>query len=260
MTIYLNDYKTFETKNELNEAVAAHLSNNKLNKTERNVLWMLSQYSVKYYGASHLKAQTIADKVEKSVRTIRRVLKRLEQLNIIRPIRTTRKITGGKGANIFQILPYDASKNNNDTSNLSHSDKPIKRVVTTSKRNQNKNEPFSSSSKSSNTDDTYAINENKSKKLIKKSLLSKIPSKIAEILDTFFETEKEIYEIYGTMLKAKSKAPFNVNFEDDEGAFCHAIIDTMRLYRRNKIKNLQGYLYATIKRTATRVGLLSFQY
>ncbi|MBF4500215.1 helix-turn-helix domain-containing protein [Savagea sp. SN6] len=253
MTIYLNDYKTFNSKNELNEAVAAHLSNNKLNKTERDVLWMLSQYSVKYYGASHLKVSTIVKHVGKSDKTIRRALNKLQSLNIIRKIETTRKITGGKGANMYQILPYDQSK-------MTNCDEPIKPVVTTSKHNKNNNEPFSSLTINNNTDDTQDNNKNKTKKLIKKSLLAKIPSKIADILDTFFETEKEIYEIYGTILKAKSKAPFAVQFEQNEGAFCGAIVDVMRLYKQNKIKNLQGYLYATIKRTAIRIGLLSFQY
>lgn len=263
MTIYLQDYKTFNSKTELNEAVAAHLSNNKLNKTERDVLWMLSQYSVKYYGASHLKAQTIADKVEKSIRTVRRVLKRLEQLNIILPIRTTRKVMGGKGANIFKILPYDDLKNNNDTLNLSHCEQPEKVVTTSVSKSKKNNEPFSSLNKLSNTDDTQESINTKDKiknNKLKKSLLKTIPSSIAKTLDVFFDDYQDIYKIYGTMLKAKSNAPFEVQFEEDEGLFNDALMNVIRRFKTGKVANLHGYLYKTIIQATKRSFLLNWAY
>lgn len=260
MTIYLTDYKTFDNKHDLNESVAAHLSKNKLNKTQRDVLWMLSQYSVKYYGASHLKTKTIANHVGKSIRTIRRVIDVLEELNIIRRI-NTRRMKGGKGANIYQIMPYQnrpqQPKNNNDTSNLSPSQNAVKPITEPIVTTSVQTEPIIYKAKSSITDDTR---KNKQNEKLKSSLLAKLPETIAKTLGVFFDDFRDIYRAYGTMLKAKAGSPLEVDFEQDELRFNKVLLDTIRGSRMGKIKDFHAYLYTSVKRTATQVALLSYQY
>ncbi|CAM3277277.1 helix-turn-helix domain-containing protein [Filibacter tadaridae] len=114
MTTYLADYAHFTNKHDLDEAVQQHVSANwdNMNKTERAVLDMIRHYSVKY-GAAHLKHETIEKTLEKSNATVRRAIRKLEQLDIIERIHYIRPVMSGLGANIYAIKPYnDQSKLN----------------------------------------------------------------------------------------------------------------------------------------------------
>lgn len=105
---YLHEYKTFDNVQELNLHVKEH-TNKKyydMNETQRQTLQVISQYSVKYCGASHLKVETIAKAINKSVSTIKRVLNALVKLKVIEKLSTLRRVKGGSGANIIRILPF----------------------------------------------------------------------------------------------------------------------------------------------------------
>ena len=99
---YLSEYAMFNSVKEMDEAIAEHIRRNQhqLNNTDRDVLMMLSRYSVKYKGAAHLKTETIANTIGKSIRTVQRSLRKLERLNIIERKEFIRKKSGGHGANI----------------------------------------------------------------------------------------------------------------------------------------------------------------
>lgn len=256
MTVYLTDYKTFKTKIELNEAVDGHLTYQDLNKTERDVLIMLSQYSVKYYGVSHLKAKTIANHIGKSERTVRRATKKLEQLGIICKLKTFRKITGGKGANIMQILPFNKEDFLNDMSELSCCKEQFEVVsepiVTTSKASSVENEPITTKANNlSNTDDTATDK-------LKENLLKNIPSAISDTLAVFFDDAKEIYEIYGTILKAKSAAPFDsIKIEDHAEEYELTLINVIRKYKQGTVRNLNAYLYKAMRTLSKSLSMRS---
>lgn len=104
---YLSDYSLFDSTSAFNEAVTDHLSrcNSQLNETDRDVLMMLSRYSVKYAGVAHLKAETIAMHVNKSKRTVQRSISKLVRLHIIERKSFYRRVSGGNGANVYVFLP-----------------------------------------------------------------------------------------------------------------------------------------------------------
>lgn len=103
---YLAEHQTFDSTDQLNESVYEHIKRNtyELNDTDRRALKMIARYAVKFNGAAHLKAETLAGLIEKSVKTARRALNKLAGLGIVKKVATTRKINGGKGANIIVIL------------------------------------------------------------------------------------------------------------------------------------------------------------
>lgn len=103
MTIYLSEYQTFESVHELNHHVDQYRQ--LTTATEFRVLWLLSRYAVKYPGAAHLKAATIAAELDVSTKTIYRALKSLAELGAIIKHVTTRPKSGGQGANIYTIQP-----------------------------------------------------------------------------------------------------------------------------------------------------------
>jgi hypothetical protein len=104
MTTYLADYAHFTNKDDMDNAVKEHIAAhwNAMNDTERAVLDMIRRYSVKY-GAAHLKHETMEKALKKSNATIRRAIRKLEQLGIIDRIHFVRPIMSGLGANIYAI-------------------------------------------------------------------------------------------------------------------------------------------------------------
>jgi predicted transcriptional regulator len=97
-------YQSFDSINDLNESVrqALYYNADQLNKTQVNLLKLLSRFSCVIPGVSWMKASTIAKHLEKSEKTVRRSLKTLEQLEIIKRIPTIRK-QGGRGYDIVII-------------------------------------------------------------------------------------------------------------------------------------------------------------
>jgi len=91
--------------------MAAHYYD--LTESERAIVIALSQRSLMYPGASHLKAETIAEATGTSRSTVMRAIKKLVELNIIEKVKQT-KLNGIKGASIYKILPYS------DTSEMKH--------------------------------------------------------------------------------------------------------------------------------------------
>lgn len=105
---YLSEYKTFESVEEMNEHVIQHIEKQFLNltKSEIKILLKLSQHSLRYTGASHLKADTIAEDLNISRATVCRGTKKLSELGVIEIVASV-KMNGIKGANIYKILRSD---------------------------------------------------------------------------------------------------------------------------------------------------------
>ena len=107
MTHYLKDYAYFTNKFDLDKAASEHRAEHfqAMNKTDRAVLDVIRQYSVKY-GAAHLKHDTIANAVGKSNVTVRRAVRKLVSLGIIEKTHYVRPVMNGLGANIYAVLPF----------------------------------------------------------------------------------------------------------------------------------------------------------
>jgi DNA-binding MarR family transcriptional regulator len=86
--LYLEEYTTFDSVQELNYHVDQYRQ--MTTATEFRVLWKISNYAVKYIGAAHLKAETIANALGVSTKTIYRTLKSLAEMGIIEKVATTR--------------------------------------------------------------------------------------------------------------------------------------------------------------------------
>ncbi|WP_144461152.1 helix-turn-helix domain-containing protein [Siminovitchia fortis] len=149
---YLSDYQTFENKQQLNDAIAEHLSRHtyELNDTARDVLMMLARYSVKYPGVAHLKTATIAAAIGKTGRTIRRAIAKLIEFNIIEKVTVMRVVSGGYGANIYRILPYVVQ------SELSTRSSDVTPTETSVEPSENENEPITYLKLNNNLTDTYS--------------------------------------------------------------------------------------------------------
>ncbi|WP_107950263.1 helix-turn-helix domain-containing protein [Lysinibacillus parviboronicapiens] len=103
---YLAQYETFNSVQEMDQHIEQHIQQHyyDLTESERAIVYKLASHALNYPGACHLKASTIADSIEISTKTIYRAIKKLESLGIIKK-EITMKEKGGRGANIYIILP-----------------------------------------------------------------------------------------------------------------------------------------------------------
>lgn len=103
---YLAEYITFESIADMDTAVENHMAAHyyDLTESERAIVFKLASHSLEHPGACHLKAVTIAAALEISTKTVYRAISKLESLGIIKKQKTT-KVKGGRGANIYIILP-----------------------------------------------------------------------------------------------------------------------------------------------------------
>lgn len=106
---YLAQYETFSSVQEMDQHIEQHIQQQfyELTESERAIVYKLACHALSYPGACHLKASTIANSLEISTKTVYRAISKLGTLGIIKK-ETTTKEKGGRGANIYIILPYIA--------------------------------------------------------------------------------------------------------------------------------------------------------
>lgn len=232
---YLSQYQTFNSKEELNAAIYAHIKRNSydLNETDRKALKMIARYAVKFAGAAHLKAATIAQLIGKSEKTARRVVNKLADLGIIRKVATMRKINGGKGANILQILPVE---DGNDQSTLSSREDARTRDIKRTETQKSADEPSNSIKQLKNN--TYK----ETAFVPATALQNSLPSAIYDAMSPYFNAA-DIYKYYGILLRAKRSVSNNVLIEDNPQPFVAAFQNAILKLKQRKIRNLANYLY-----------------
>lgn len=103
---YLSQYETFNSVQEMDQHVEQHIQQHyyDLTESERAIVYKLASHALNYPGVCHLKVSTIAAALEISTKTVYRAISKLESLGIIKKQKTTKE-KGGRGANIYIILP-----------------------------------------------------------------------------------------------------------------------------------------------------------
>lgn len=238
---YLSQYQTFQSVDALNNAIYTHIKRNTydLNDTDRTTLKMIARYAVKFAGAAHLKAATIANLIGKSEKTARRVINKLAALGIVRKVATTRKVNGGKGANIIQILPAEGSHDNvltlHDQSTLSSRQVAETRDDKRGKTTKNENEPSNYIKRNlNNTSLDTPVPSN--------ALKDSLPKEVYDAMSPYFNAE-ELYKYYGILLRAKRSVSNDVLIEDNPQPFVTTFLNAVLKLKQGKIRNLANYLY-----------------
>ncbi|MDL5039502.1 helix-turn-helix domain-containing protein [Heyndrickxia coagulans] len=236
---YLSEYQTFESKQQLNEAIADHLAAHRfeLNDTASNVLTVISRYAVKFPGVAHLKAATIAQALGICEKTVRRAVNKLAALGIVRKVATTRKVSGGQGANIYVVQAHVSTRQ-----------EPAKPAPASPEPTKNDAEPY------------YSF------KLIKNHLVNTYApqpqpshySRFRRLLESTIGTNSRLlYRLYG-VYKAQTAPLCRTEAYDREEREEIATIGLQALHaaiqatKRMKIRNLAGYYSGVLDRMLDR--------
>lgn len=238
---YLTEYQTFQSKTELNDAVNEHLTRHRydLTDTDRDILQMISRYAVKYPGVAHLKADTIAQAIDKSKRTVQRSIRKLERLGIIERLPFIRKISGGYGANVYRVIS-PVSPREQAAEPCQSTDKPAKIA----------NEPITSfKQQNTNLVNTYANAPQPTTHYGKFRQL---------IAATLGNVDKQlIYRLYG-VYKGQSTPLLRTNTNDKatvEAIGLQALKTAIFATKRKKIRNLAGYYNGVLDRMFDKILL-----
>ncbi|GJI62680.1 helix-turn-helix domain-containing protein [Bacillus velezensis] len=240
---YLAEHQTFDSTADLNSAVYEHIKRNTydLNDTDRQALKKIARYAVKFSGAAHLKAETLAELIGKSVKTARRALNKLATLGIVKKIATTRKINGGKGANIIVILPVD---DQSTMSNRVQAEKPTETTTTAPKTENEPSDSIKRSKSKNNVLDTATVPA--------EALKGALPDEIFIAMARYFGAE-DIYKYYGILLRAKASVDRSIRLEEHASPFVEAWHATIMKAKSHEIRRFDDYLYAGFRKAAWTV-------
>ena len=246
----LTELQTFKSVEEMNESIKEHKQAHDLTKTDCNILDAISRYACKYKGVCYLSKQRIAeDAGYKSRRTAIRSCKRLEALGIITTHETRRQ--GGDRRRSADIIVINAV--NFETSSDMATDESSE--VTTESHSQ---ETFYKTINLSNTYDTIDAHNNDkqsqvtAEQVIHESIANNTPKPIVDLFRPFFYGS-ELYRYIGILFKAKHRPHAKLRIESHIDDFRACIYDVMRRYKQGYVRNLDSYLFASIRALSRRL-------
>ncbi|CAM3802497.1 hypothetical protein [Alkalicoccus chagannorensis] len=244
---HLSEASTFETKADLNAAVADHLRACRAHITDTDyaVLSFVAQHAVKYPGAAQLKADTIASGVDKSNATARRSLRKLAALGVLAKRQLLRPKSGGWGANVYVIQrPAQSHDHSHDHSPDSASPRRPKP--------QPANQPGETTSKATSNKPEYT-NDTETP-LPAAMLRANMPKAVYKALAPYFDA-RELYGLAGAVFKAKSRHSNDIIIEHHAAEFTDVLRAAVLRYKAGKVKpgKLQGYVYTAVSRLCTAI-------
>jgi predicted transcriptional regulator len=233
---YLSEYQTFQSVGELNEALYRHTCDHyfAMNETDRSILKLIGSYAVKYLGAAHLKAATIAEAIGKSEKTARRSLSKLQTLGIIAKVSTMRKVTGGYGANVYVINNVQSP-----VSSRQQAEKPTEATHEPAKK------------------EAEAITLSSEKELLSSYNTYEQPVspyvRFKRMVSNFVDDRKLTNRLYGIYLAHSSylRNSFDVNAILDAGV--EAVKVTFQATKRKPLRNVAGYYNGVLDRLLDRL-------
>lgn len=235
----------FKNKQQMDEEITKHRQSigYHLNKTDNKILTYMQAHAVRYTGVFYQLVETIANKTGVSVSTVKRVLAKLTKLNIVKRIPTIREKQGGKGATIFQFQFFKPQSEPLQVSHCKTENEPPKPCESKADEIVEENKPFISSKKSSFITNTTEASK---KKLLKQGLLSKLPAALTKAIEPFFDTVEDLYNIVGTVFRAKAKVNKSIRIEDHEAVYRKSILSVFSSWNRAMKKHVDFNVFAVM--------------
>lgn len=245
----LTELQTFNSVEEMDEAIKTYKQTHKLTKTDRDILDAISRYACKYKGVCYLSKQKIAEAAGyKSRRTAIRACNRLEALGIIKQYET-RRIKGDKRRSTNVIVINNVIVTENKQEQTAKVDNEVQQVTSTS---HDKETP-AKAIKLNNTYKETAKGEPSNDQVIKRGLRNAIPKPIYDALSPFFNGQG-LYNVYGILLRAKAKIDRSIRLEEYGSRYIDAFYNVIRLYKAGRVTSLNGLLYVAWERLTAEIS------
>jgi predicted transcriptional regulator len=254
--------QSFECIEAMNQAIRQFLYTygHELSASAVEVLKTLSRHACEIVGVAFPKVETLAKLIGKSVRTVQRALKTLEQYGIIKripTIRTTGKHKGGNGHNVYVIQPVENVKElpadtvdtppvtpemsprqeafNADVSSDQVAQKPAETMpCETAHSRLNKKDDITSVTSTTSLDESFTPGI--------------VPEKFVNTVAPFFRSADVIFELYRRVLIAYRRSKLDKPIEDVIDTVIKAFKQTVFAQKRGRIrKTFNGYFYRILE-------------
>ncbi|MED1410090.1 helix-turn-helix domain-containing protein [Bacillus paramycoides] len=240
----LRAFQVFNNIAELNEFTSEVLSTFSLKEIDRNLLVLISQYSVKVYGVCWLKVQTMADNLEVSYKTVQRSIARLVKKGIITRVGMFRVKTGGCGASLTVMSPEvltereEATEPTPEGFHLTVADKEtIPTKAKSSKDNTYVEEP------TPGVNSNYSSSQGNNELGINHLVASGVPMQFAVSTLPYFDAT-QVYKLWSKVLMATRKhAP---DLVDTVEIAISSIKASVLASKVKRVKDFTGYFYGVL--------------
>ncbi|MCP3025392.1 helix-turn-helix domain-containing protein [Halobacillus sp. A5] len=237
----------FTSTEELNLSIRGFLYKFKyeLNETIISIYRLIANHAVKFTGICFMKYSTIAKQINKSESTVKRslkVLKDLKALEVHRTTRTSGRVRGGFGHNVFVLCDMS-----NELSKMNHRQNDEKLCEVQSEHFKNSEE--TSPAESGNLLDKRSSNNVGNKGQLNHTYLpDTIPNEFVEVVKPFFNNASDIYTLWlrvqnvckSVKLKQSSETYVNIAIQVFKGA--------VFMQKNNKIRtSFIQYFYGGLK-------------
>lgn len=247
----LQPFKSVEQLNENTKEIRNQFAD-QLTPATKEVLDVLHRYSCKHPGVCFLSKSKIAEVKGITRRTVIRACKALEDLGIIKQYELMRH-NGDKrqSSNAIVFIAVEKADDNNNVTPECHT---VLEALTNTHLN------------SSNTLDTENNDFENEKEVVKESpkdletvkaelkrgLRDKMPTYLYDLMSPYFNLD-ELYEAYGTLLRAKAWVDKAIQFESHEELYTDSILSVIHAYKRGKVRNLFAVLYTAARDTCAQI-------
>lgn len=234
----------FSTKEQLNANTIAirNQFNSLLTPAAKKVLDFIHTHACKYFGVCYMSKNKIAKQLELHRSTVIRACEQLESLGIIVQYETKR-VNGDKRQSTNAIvflhqLTAKATFINDATPECDTIDTLLDTPILLN-----------------NTDDTEEPSEKEAEKsLLKEGLKAKLPETLGQVLSPFFDAN-EMYDVVGTIYKAKASVDKEIRIEDHASVYYANILSVINAWGRGKAKSLHGVMYKAIQNVTRTIWL-----
>lgn len=247
--------QSFDCIEAMNQAIRRFLYTygHELSESAVEVLKTLSRYACDIAGVAFMKVETLAKLVGKSVRTVQRALKTLEQYEIIKripTIRTNGKHKGGNGHNVYVIQPVKDVKELPDTPPVTPEMSPRQEAsdadVSSAQAAQKPAETMLGETMYSRLNNKNDIT---SELTLDESFTPDIvPEEFVKTVAPFFRSADTIFELYRRVLIAHRRSKLEKPIEDVIGTVIKAFKQTVFAQKRGRIRStFNGYFYRILE-------------
>jgi len=248
----LKQYETFDTVAEMDVKIYEYievLRNDEQPESVIEVLRFLGRSSLRITGVSFAKYQTIADSIGISKRTVIRAMNKLADFGMIERIPTVKKWIGKsrkKSVNII-VIQAECSEVLSTMSRKDDTTAEAEQVM------QDKAETVESEKEPSSHNHTSNLRTRDGEEAGKRALKTSIPRAIYSVLEPFFGA-KDLYEVYGILLRAKASIDRRITLEDNAESYTDEFFNVIRKYKLGEVRNFKGLLYSAWQKVTSVVS------
>ena len=253
--------QSFRSVEEMNEAICSFLykHTHELSESAIKVLKFLARHSCKIPGVSFLKVGTIAEALNISDRTVRRVLKVLEDFEVVtrhKTIRTEGKLRGGNGHNVYVLLkkysvtPNVLPKMSQRQHEESLTESKVSDTKTDKEAKLSESHPLEDLKNELNVKETSAreSKEIELEDLDETFTPENVPSQFRDVVAPFFKSAAKIYKLYHRVLMAYKRSKIDKPIEQVINQAIQAFKETVFAEKANKIRStFEGYFYRIVE-------------